>query len=249
MTRVAFISDIHSNIDAFKAVLGQIDKVGVDMIICLGDIVGYGPCPNECLQIIHDREIPCVMGNHDEYVTLLMDPRVEKLRPEIRQAVEWTQGQISMNDLKWLSKLPMQMDAEVFEILHASYSPLRWAYCIDEASFATNFQNQTSMLAFCGHSHSPLIGFDLPDEAQPLVDFIRGPSHKMILPKEQKIMVNVGSVGQPRDHDPRSCVVFYEVEQRQLWLERVPYDTKAAKQRFEAAGLPQKFADRILVGK
>ncbi len=249
MTRVAFISDIHSNIDAFKAVLGQIDKVGVDMIICLGDIVGYGPCPNECLQIIHDREIPCVMGNHDEYVTLLMDPRVERLRPEIRQAVEWTQGQISMNDLKWLSKLPMQMDAEVFEILHASYSPLRWAYCMDEATFATNFQNQTAMLAFCGHSHSPLIGFDLPDAAQPLVDFIRGPSHKMILPKEQKIMVNVGSVGQPRDRDPRSCVVFYEVEQRQLWLERVPYDTKAAKQRFEAAGLPQKFADRILVGK
>ena len=249
MTRVAFISDIHSNIDAFQAVLGQIDKVGVDMIICLGDIVGYGPCPNECLQIIHDREIPSVMGNHDEYVTLLMDPRVERLRPEIRQAVEWTQGQISMNDLKWLSKLPMQMDAEVFEILHASFSPMRWAYCMDEATFATNFQNQTAMLAFCGHSHSPLIGIDEPDSPQPLVDFIKGPSHKMTLPKDKKIMVNVGSVGQPRDHDPRACVVFYEVEPRLLWLERVPYDTKAAKQRFEAAGLPQKFADRILIGK
>ncbi len=249
MTRVAIISDIHSNIDAFKTVLEHIDKVGVDMTICLGDIVGYGPCPNECLQLVHDREIPCVMGNHDEYVTLLMDPRVEKLRPEIRQAVEWTQGQISMSDLKWLSKLPMRMDADVFEILHASYSPVRWAYCMDEDTFATNFKHQTSMLAFCGHSHAPLIAFDVPDAEKPLVDYIRGLSHKMTLPKDQKIMVNVGSVGQPRDHDPRSCVVFYEVEARQIWLDRVPYDTKVAKQRFEAAGLPQKFADRILIGK
>lgn len=249
MTRVAVISDIHSNIDAFKAVLTHIDSVGADMIISLGDIVGYGPCPNECLQLIHDREIPSVMGNHDEYVTLLMDPRVEKLRPEIRQVVEWTQGQISMSDLKWLSKLPMRMDADVFEILHASYSPVRWAYCLDEATFANNFQYQTAKLAFCGHSHSPLVAYELEGEAKPLVDYIRGPSHKTVLPEGQKIMVNVGSVGQPRDNDPRSCVVFYEVERRELWLERVPYDTKAARERFVAAKLPERFGDRILIGK
>lgn len=249
MTKLAIISDIHSNIDAFQSVLKHIDEVGADMIINLGDIVGYGPCPNECMSLIHEREIQSVLGNHDEYVTLIMDPRVEKLRDEIRKVVEWTQCQLSMDDLKWLSKLPMRMDAEYFEILHASYSPVRWAYCLDETTFATNFQFQTANLAFCGHSHSPLIAIDSPEGGTPIVDYIRGESHKIKLPEDRKIMVNVGSVGQPRDRDPRSCVVFYELEKRELWLDRVPYDLEKAKQRFIDANLPERFGERIMQGR
>ena len=151
MTRIAFISDIHSNIDALEAALAHIDKTGADMTLCLGDIVGYGPCPAECLHEIQKREIQCVMGNHDEYVTLLMDPRVEKLRPDIRQVVEWTQMQLSMDDLKWLSKLPMRMEADEFSILHSSFAPARWSYCLDERTFLINFMHQECQLAFCGH--------------------------------------------------------------------------------------------------
>ena len=84
MTKIAFISDIHSNLEALTAVLAQCDELKCDEIICLGDIIGYGASPSECIKIIREREIPCVLGNHDEYVTLLMDPRVERLRPEIR---------------------------------------------------------------------------------------------------------------------------------------------------------------------
>lgn len=244
MTRIAIISDIHGNLDAFQAVLADIEKTGVDMILCLGDVVGYGPCPKECLKIVRDREIQTVMGNHDEYVTLLMDPRVEKLRPEIRQVVEWTQEQLSMDELKWLAKLPMEMAADEFSILHASFVPVRWGYCLDERTFGNNFKYQAPMLAFCGHSHSPLIAYDIPG-SDPELDYIR----KTVLPVDRKIMVNVGSVGQPRDHDPRSCVVYYELETRTLWMNRVPYDTEAARQRFIDAGLPQHFGDRILVGR
>lgn len=245
MTRIAFISDIHSNIDALQAVLAHIDAKGADMTVCLGDIVGYGPCPVECIQEIRKREIQSVMGNHDEYVTLLMDPRVEKLRPDIRQAVEWTQMQLSMEDLKWLSKLPMRMDADEFSILHSSFAPIKWSYCLDERSFKNNFANQNCQLAFCGHSHSPLVGMDIPGD-EPQLDFYEKPR---ILPADRKVMVNVGSVGQPRDRNPKACVVFYELEQRKVWLERVEYDVEAAKARFEAAGLPERFGKRIIDGK
>lgn len=244
MTRIAIISDIHANIDAFSAVLSHIDKVGVDMIVCLGDIVGYGPCPSECLRIIREREIQTVMGNHDEYVTLLMDPRVERLRPEIRQVVEWTQEKLSMDDLKWLSRLPMAMEADDFTVLHASFAPTRWAYCLDERTFQLNFKYQEAMLAFCGHSHSPLIAYEMPN-GEPNVDYIR----KTVIPTDLKTMVNVGSVGQPRDRDPRSCVVFYELESRELRLDRVEYDIEAAKAKFEKAGLPKRFGERITVGR
>ncbi len=245
MTRIAFISDIHSNIDALLAVFAHIEKVGADVTLCLGDIVGYGPCPSECLHEIQNREIQCVLGNHDEYVTLLMDPRVEKLRPDIKQVVEWTQMQLSMDDLKWLSKLPMQMAADDFSILHSSFAPTRWSYCIDERTFLINFIHQPCQLAFCGHSHSPLLGMDMaPNEPQ--LDFYEKPK---VIPTDRKVMVNVGSVGQPRDRNPKACVVFYEMETRQVRLDRVPYDTEKAKERFIAAKLPERFGQRICMGK
>ena len=245
MIRVAFISDIHGNIDAFQSVLARIDQVGVDMTLCLGDIVGYGPAPAECIALIREREIPTVLGNHDEYVTLIDDPHVKALRPEIQQAIEWTQMHLSMDDLKWLSQLPRVIDAESFAMIHSSFSAKsRWAYCVDEHTFMDNFKHQTYELAFCGHSHQPLIGYDQTPEL-PMVDFIRD----VTLPTEGKIMVNVGSVGQPRDRNPKSCVVFYEVENRHLWLERVEYDLKSAYKRFAQAKLPPRFGDRIMLGK
>ncbi len=245
MSRVAFISDIHSNLPALNAVLKHIDTVGADTIVCLGDIVGYGPWPAECVRIIREREIQTVMGNHDEYVTLLMDPHVAALREEIRIAVEWTQEHLSMDDLYWLSNLPMQMEADDFLILHASNSPVRWAYCLDEKTFQHNFQFQTKQLAFCGHSHSPLIGFEQLGKDEPLVDYIR----RMEVPTDRKVMVNVGSVGQPRDRNPRACVVFFELETREIWLDRVEYDTEAVKKKVYEVGLPKKFGDRVMVGR
>ena len=245
MTRVALISDIHSNIDAFCSALARIDQVGVDMTLCLGDIVGYGPAPAECVALVRERDIPCVLGNHDEYVTLIDDPHVKSLRPEIQQVIEWTQQQLSMDDLRWLSQRPRIIDAEAFAMIHSSFSrKSRWAYCVDEHTFMENFQDQTYALAFCGHSHQPLIGYDQTPEL-PMVDFIRD----VTLPSDAKIMVNVGSVGQPRDRNPKACVVFYEVEERHLWMERVEYDLKSAYKRFAQAKLPPRFGDRIMLGK
>ena len=245
MTRIAFISDIHANIDALDSALAHADKVGVDAIICLGDIVGYGPAPEQCIARIREREIPCVIGNHDEYVTLIGDPRLQALKPDIRQVIEWTQARLSMDDLKWLGALHRSIDAEDFGVIHSSFfGKNRWAYCIDEPSFKSNFEYQPYQLAFCGHSHRPLIGFDRSPE-EPIVDFI----HEQVLPAEGRIMVNVGSVGQPRDHNWRSCVVFYEMESRKLWMDRVEYDLESAIRRFQNENLPERFGIRIMHGK
>ncbi|NMA43839.1 MAG: metallophosphoesterase family protein [Oligosphaeraceae bacterium] len=244
MNKIAFISDIHGNIEALDAILAKIEEVGCDKIYCLGDIVGYGPDPGECINRIQELEIESVMGNHDEYVTLLMDPRVERLRQEVRDAISWTQGNLSMDDLRWLSKRPMRIVTEHFTCLHGSFIPQAWGYCLDEKTFAANFKYQDVSLAFCGHSHSPLVGIDTPGEL-PYVDFIR----RAVLDLIDKTMVNVGSVGQPRDGDPRACAVTYEPATRTLDILRAEYDYEATQAKILEQGLPERFASRLSLGR
>lgn len=245
MSKIGFISDIHGNIDALQAVIAELDKNDCESILCLGDIVGYGAAPEQCVNLIREREIPSVLGNHDEYVTLLMDPRVERLRAEVRQSIEWTQSQLSMDNLKWLSKLTNQIEAEIFSLCHGAFGPNPWAYCMDEETFKRNFEFQTSQLGFCGHSHSPLIAVAMPDRPLPMVDYIR---HCKV-PDDSKVMINIGSVGQPRDHDPRASSVIYNTDNRELHLLRVQYDVAAAQEKIRAAGLSERFATRLETGR
>lgn len=245
MTRIAFISDIHANLEALNAVLADIDATGADMTVCLGDIVGYGADPAACVDIIRSRDIQTVMGNHDEYVTLLMDPRVERLRDEVKQSIEWTQSKLSMDALMWLSKLPMHLDADIFGVTHGSYKPNNpFAYCKDEETFTENFRGQKFQLAFCGHSHRPLIAVQTP-EGQLFVDYIR----PQTVPETGLVMVNVGSVGQPRDENPQACVVYYDIETRHLELHRVAYDIELTYQKILRSPMPEKFAKRLKLGK
>ena len=245
MTRLAFISDIHSNVEALQAAMADIQANGADMTICLGDIVGYGPDPQACVDIIRENGIQTVMGNHDEYVTLLMDPRVDRLRDEVKASIEWTQSKLSMDSLTWLSRLPYQMDADDFAICHGSYeSGNHFAYCRDEGSFLRNFEGQSSQLAFCGHSHRPLIGV-LRNDGQLFLDYIR----EGTVPSMGKVMINVGSVGQPRDENPRGCVVYYDMEERHVRLSRFDYDVKATMQKIMKSPLAKRFAQRLEVGR
>jgi predicted phosphodiesterase len=245
MTKLGFISDIHGNIDALEAVLAALDQDGCELILSLGDIVGYGGAPEQCVNLIRERQIPSVLGNHDEYATLLMDPRVARLRSEVRHSIEWTQSQLSMDNLKWLAKLTNHIDAEIFSLCHGAFGPNPWAYCMDELTFKRNFQFQPSQLAFCGHSHAPLIAVELPDHELPMVDYIR----RCKVPSDAKVMVNVGSVGQPRDSDARACSVVYDTDTRELRMLRVEYDVEAAQQKIRAAGLSDKFAERLARGR
>ena len=246
MTKIGFFSDVHANLEALTAILEKCAELKCDELICLGDIVGYGANPAECVKLLRERDIPCVLGNHDEYVTTIMNPEIDQLRPEIRKSIEWTQAQLSLDDLKWLGSQPMQIQVvDDLICLHASFARHRWSYCLDEISFKNNFAQQPCQLAFCGHSHSPLIGIDLPGQEFPFVDFIR----TYTVPDDKKVMVNVGSVGQPRDRDPRACLVTYILESRRLELHRVPYDIETAQNKIYMARLPDRFGLRLAVGR
>ena len=150
MTKIAFISDVHANYEALSAMLRRLDAVGCDAIVCLGDIVGYGASPSECISLIREREIPCVMGNHDEYATMMLDmnPSVSRLREEIRQSIAWTQSQLSTDELKWLASLRMRMEDSEFMALHSSFAHGRWAYCMNEGSFAANLSGSPASWHF-----------------------------------------------------------------------------------------------------
>ena len=246
MTRIAFISDIHGNLEALNAVLDKIYAEGADTIICLGDIVGYGPNPKECLEIIREREIQCIKGNHDDYVSQMFELDImARLRDDVKKSIEWTQAQLDFDDLGWLAKLPQSMAADDFNIVHGANTPDPYRYCRDEASIQLNFQYQEPQLSFCGHSHSPLIGVLRPDAEMPIVDYIR----RQTIDPNTKVLVNIGSVGQPRDSDNRACFVFFEYEDRTISLTRVPYDVQTTQEKIIEAGLPEKFSLRLERGK
>ena len=244
MTKVGFLSDIHANYAALQSVLSKLDDEMCDVTICLGDIVGYGPSPVECLHAIREREIPCVLGNHDQYATMLLNSRMEKLRDDVKVSIEWTQTQLSMDDLKWLSQRPMRMAAEDFSVVHGAFGPRPWIYCANEKSLIQNFAHQDVPLGFCGHSHVPLIALDRGEMA-PVLDYLQ----TMAIPDAPNVMVNVGSVGQPRDRDPRAACVTYVLETREVHLLRVPYDIADTQARIRAAGLPEAFAARLEQGR
>jgi len=245
MSKIGFVSDIHSNIEALESVLSFLEGEKCDSIICLGDVVGYGGAPKECIRRIRELKIPTVKGNHDDYVSDIFGTLGAHLREEVKKAIGWTQSKLDFDEVGWLGDLPMQLDFDGFSVIHSSFARIAWSYCLDEDSFASSFTNQKMKLAFCGHSHRPLIGVDVPDESKPFVDYIRSQA----IPEEYKTMVNVGSVGQPRDRDPRACTVIYDTDTRGCFLHRVEYDIESAQKRIMAAGLPERFAARLSEGR
>jgi predicted phosphodiesterase len=244
MAKVGLLSDIHANWAALEAVLATLDAQACDLLVCLGDIVGYGPSPAECVQLIRQRDIPCVLGNHDQYVTMLLNPRMEKLREDVRISIEWTQSKLVIDDLKWLSQRPLRLDSEEFSVVHGAFGPKPWVYCASEKSLAHNFAFQDVAVGFCGHSHIPLVARHYPDQAAQ-IDSLQ----TAVLPPAPKAMINVGSVGQPRDRDTRACCLTYELETRALQLFRVPYDVTDTQARIRAEGLPESFAERLSQGR
>ena len=244
MARTGLFSDVHGNLAALQAVLAKLEMERCDSLVCLGDTVGYGPCPVQCIELLREREIPCLMGNHDQYVTLLMDPSLERLREDIRHSVQWTQNQLNMETLKWLASLPMHLDMDGFAVVHGAFGPKPWIYCANERSLAHNFDYQHMPLGFCGHSHVPLIGY-VREGLPPAVEYLRITS----VPNAPKTMVNVGSAGQPRDRDSRACCVVYDDAARSITIHRVSYDIGKTRDLIIAAGLPERFAARLAIGR
>ncbi len=260
--KYAIFSDIHGNLEALDVVLALCGEENVDHYICLGDVVGYNANPKECLDIVRGLpNLTIVKGNHDEYASN-GDNEMEGFNPHAKAAVLWTRAQLTDDDLRYLSELPMRLTIKGanMTIVHATLDgPDAWGYIFDVHNAADNFSYQFTQLCFCGHSHVPLAFSKRPIAmgARPIEEIPLWASENdgsdfksadMIqLPVEQsvKYLINVGSVGQPRNRDPRASFCIYDNEQKLLTRYRLPYDVARTQQKIREAHLPERLAARL----
>jgi diadenosine tetraphosphatase ApaH/serine/threonine PP2A family protein phosphatase len=241
--RVLVISDVHANYTALQAVLA--DAGQVDEVWCLGDIVGYGPDPNRCIQRI--RELPnltCLLGNHD--VALLGAMPLYSFNGEARLALEWQEGVLTASNLAFLRSLPerLQVRGQV-SLVHGSPRDPVWEYVVNTLSARLNFDFFETPWCVVGHSHTQCI-FQLEQERNRISLDIPHPGETLKL--KPRAILNPGSVGQPRDRDPRAAYAIYDTEAETWEPRRVEYDIAEVQQRIRKAGLPEKHAVRLAYG-
>lgn len=239
--RFAILGDIHANLEALTAVLEDAKRQGIDRYVCVGDIVGYNANPKECLDIVRELEMFCVKGNHDEYCSI--EGELEGFNPHAALAIEWTRDQLSEEDRAWLRDLKYVRMVMGFTIVHATLdAPQRWGYVFDKLAAAAHFTYQNTRICFAGHTHVPMAF---------VRDFeIRGGTYsKFKVEPGKKYLINVGSVGQPRDGNPDAAYVIYDTTTGTIELRRVPYNIAMTQKKILDAGLPRRLADRLAVGR
>lgn len=238
------ISDIHSNLEAFNAVLDSLENHNVDNILCTGDVVGYGPDPNGCMELISEKVAYCVKGNHD-YAAL------EQLGSEFfnrtaRQSCDWTRNQLTPANLSSLQHIPFKQTIPEDNMLLVHSEPwLPQLFDYIQSTYDATLNLSTlddGCVCFTGHSHVPICFYS--DSS-----FYYYDNETLTLPENAKAIVNVGSVGQPRDGDPRSSYVLYDSTTRQLTFKRVSYDFQETGAKIQRAGLPKVLGDRLRFGR
>lgn len=242
--RTAFISDIHANLDALEVVLEDIKTQNVDRTVCLGDIVGYGPEPNECTTLVQQVSELTVVGNHD-YAAL---GRIDTLgfNEYARAAAQWTADVLSGETKAFLEALPMEKLLDGMRLVHASpKDPERWTYVLSYQEAKRQFGAFTERLCFIGHSHLPVVIEEYGGD----INALSFPGDiPLRLHRDRRYIVNVGSVGQPRDRDPRTGYTWYDDELDAALLRRLEYPLENVQKKILAAGLPPFLAQRLADG-
>jgi predicted phosphodiesterase len=239
--KYAILGDIHSNLEALNAVLEDAESNGVDTYVCVGDIVGYNANPAECLERIRELCVAVVRGNHDHYVS--HDECLEDFHPLAANVIDWTRRQLNEEQIQYLRDLRLSRMVDGFTIVHSTLDmPEKWGYVLDSLDAESNFNYQTSSICFHGHTHVPVVF-----ERQSRV--VRNLFTTFHVTLGRKCFINTGSVGQPRDGDPRAAYVIYEPSSRRLELRRVPYDIATTQRKIIEAGLPDRLAKRLDYGK
>ncbi|ERP31352.1 metallophosphoesterase family protein [Chitinivibrio alkaliphilus] len=244
--KTAFISDIHANIDALQCVFDDITQRNISSIICLGDVIGYGPRPNECVAAIRSQCEVTLMGNHDSAV---FAPTANlNFNANALHAIVWTSTVISQDSLEFLNSLPLTYTKANYTAVHATpYDPYQWFYISSVEDALFNFNFFKTKFCFNGHTHVPGI-----------IE-LNGDSHNIRIYKDQEFfynqkedfryIVNVGSVGQPRDGDSRACYVILDTDIGSLEYVRLSYDLDAYKKKMHDAEMPEFLIQRIEQGR
>ncbi|MDX1435503.1 MAG: metallophosphoesterase family protein [Anaerolineales bacterium] len=240
--RILVFSDIHGNFVALEAVLA--DAGEIDTYWFLGDLVGYGPNPNECVDRVSQLpNLICLLGNHDAAAVDQID--VETFNPEARISLEWTQDQLTAEHSAYLEDLPLVYADDLVTLAHGSPRSPVFEYLLDNQMATENFPHFFTPFCFVGHTHLPSI-FQMANG---------DPFARLSIPKantefvlEPRTIINPGSVGQPRDRDPRAAYAIFDTETA-LWdYRRVDYDVVEVQSRMRKAGLPERHSLRLEIG-
>jgi predicted phosphodiesterase len=248
--KLAIIADVHANLRALAAVTAEIEATGVDQVVCLGDLVGYNAEPSESLAQVRVIADIAVAGNHDRD-TVSSEPDLGT-NTDARSAQIWTRNQLREDELAYLAELPSHVvDFRGFVAAHGCYLSETYvtgyvtSTMLEANLRAVASKNEWPGVALCGHTHSPLCGWlegDKVVEAQ-TEEPIHWPS------AASTVLINPGSVGQPRDRDPRAAFAVLDLDDRCVEIKRVPYDVEGAARAIRAAGLPPSLADRLSEGR
>jgi diadenosine tetraphosphatase ApaH/serine/threonine PP2A family protein phosphatase len=240
--RVAVISDIHGNLHALEAVLSDIDAEGTDELWCLGDVVGYGPKPNECCDLIRERATVALCGNHDLAALGTLD--IGDFSGDAAAAARWTGGVLGEEQRTWLSSLEPQARREGAELYHASPRDPVWEYVLSEEVALLSLLAVDAPLVLVGHSHVPLA---LAWDGVELVGGL-APEGTVAELAGRRWLLNPGSVGQPRDGDARAAWLLIDDASGRGTFRRVPYPIAETQAEIRALGLPDPLASRLTHG-
>ncbi len=240
--RILVISDIHANLSALESVLA--DAGEADEVWCLGDLVGYGPDPNEC--ILRVRNLPnltCILGNHDAAILNQID--IDGFNPEARQAIRWTQNQLWEGSRVFLSNLPEKVKRGEVTLAHGSPRQPIWEYLLDPSAATRSFDYFETNYCFVGHTHLPVI-YTMTEGRRTAKYKI--PEVNTCMTLQPRAILNPGSVGQPRDRDARAAYAIYDPDEESWDYHRILYDIPAVQARMKAARLPDRHIYRLSSG-
>jgi predicted phosphodiesterase len=243
--RIAVISDIHANLEALEAVLDDSARQQVDEIICLGDIVGYGANPNECIELVRKNCPLRILGNHDAAAVGLLS--TDHFNVHAKIAIDWTVEHLSAAEQAFLRSLPLKKNRADQTLVHATpYDPNMWYYITSLEEAAFNFQFFTTTFCFVGHTHIPII-IVLENEKEVYVH--QGTSIDWTNMPQARFLINTGSVGQPRDRNPKSCYGILDTDAKTFAFRRIDYDIAKAQQKMRKIKMPDFLITRLKDGR
>ena len=244
--RLAAISDIHANLPALEATLEAVEDAAVEEIWCLGDVVGYGADPDACADLIRERCAICLVGNHDLAVLGGLD--IASFSEAAAEAVAWTRENVAERTLELLRELEPAGDREGIGLFHASPRDPVWEYVLSAEQADACLDTQAERVGLIGHSHVALF-FERPQDADGEIRGAEASDGALLDLNGGEWLVNPGSIGQPRDGDPRAAWLELDTGAQTARFHRVRYDVERAAASITAAGLPKRLADRLHTGQ
>jgi diadenosine tetraphosphatase ApaH/serine/threonine PP2A family protein phosphatase len=248
--RIAIVSDVHANLAALEAVLRHAEAAcAISAIWCLGDTVGYGPQPSECVARLRELGATLVAGNHDRAATGQMG--VEEFNTDAATAALWTRDHLEEDTAAYLDSLPevTQDPQREFTLVHGTLRWPLWEYLYSYEAARAHLERQETPFSLVGHTHVPMLAAEGAEFEHGCEMYYLEDGQSVPLPDDRKIVLNPGGVGQPRDGDPRAAYALYDADARTVTVHRVEYDIGATQALMETAGLPRRLIDRLSVGR